>query len=175
VLLEYLEDAYPNTNSLLPEDPIDRARARIWIDHISKKILPTFFGLLQAQDLEKQEEAKGKLFEGLQKFTKELAPSSSGPYFFGDRFTIVDVALAPWALRVPPALKTFKNIEIPTSGGEGDVWNRFKEWTDAVVTRESVQRTTSDADRYLELYSKYANNTAQSEVAKATREGKPLP
>lgn len=175
VLLEYLEDAYPNTHSLLPEDPIDRAKARIWIDHIVKKILPAFFSVLQAEDLEKREEAKDRLFEGLQKFTKQPAPSSSGPYFFGDRYTIADIALTPWAFRIPLALKTFKNIEIPTSGGEGDVWSRFKEWTDAVVTRASVKRTTSDVEGYLEMYSRYADNTAQSEVAKATREGKPLP
>lgn len=175
VLLEYLEDAYPNTHSLLPQDPIDRAKARIWIDHIGKKILPVFFGVLQADNLEKREEAKGRLFEGLEKFAKQLAPSSSGPYFFGEKFTIVDVALAPWTLRIPTALKTFKNIEIPTSGGDNDVWTRFNEWSEAVSSRESVRKTTSDAERYLELYSKYADNTAQSEVAKAVREGKPLP
>jgi glutathione S-transferase len=127
VLLEYLEDAYPNTHPLLPEDPIDRAKARIWIDHIGKKINPAFFALLQAEDLEKREEAKVRLFDGLQKFTKQLAPSSTGPYFFGNLYTIVDIALTPWAFRMPQALKTFKNIEIPTSGGEDDVWSRFKE------------------------------------------------
>ena len=49
VILEYLEDISGPEVSLYPRDPFDRAVARLWIDHISKKIVPVFFRVLQAQ------------------------------------------------------------------------------------------------------------------------------
>ena len=46
--MEYLEDAFPQSTPLLPQDPVDRARVRLWIDHISRKIVSSFFRLFQA-------------------------------------------------------------------------------------------------------------------------------
>ena len=41
VLCELLEDAFPSYSpKLLPEDPTEKAYARIWIDYIGKAILP---------------------------------------------------------------------------------------------------------------------------------------
>ena len=49
VIMGYLEDISPNTTSLFPKDPMDKANARLWMDHIAKKICPVFFRVLQAQ------------------------------------------------------------------------------------------------------------------------------
>lgn len=141
VLFEYLEDAYPhatnpNAQSLLPADAIGRAKARIWVDHISKKIISAFYTFLQAQGEEEQEAGKKKLLDGLQTWVKAMAPSSSGPYFFGNQFTIVDIVLVPWVLRFSSVMRKYRNFELPTSGGEGDIWVRFKEWEDAATTRQ---------------------------------------
>jgi len=175
VLLEYLEDAYPNASPLLPKDAIGRAKVRLWVDHVSKKVIPAFYTFLQAQDAAGQDEGKKKLLDGLEKFVKAMSPSSSGPYFFGGQFTIADIVLIPWVLRFSSVMKRYRNFELPTSGGEGDVWTRFKQWEDAVLNRESVKRTSSQEDKYFDVYKRYAENTTQSEVAKATRAGQPLP
>lgn len=42
----------------------------------------------------------------------------------------------------------------------------------ACTSRDSVQDTTSDLVHYLQILERYANDTAQSEAAKATRQGK---
>jgi glutathione S-transferase len=180
VLLEYLDDAYPkteypNAEPLLPEDAIGKAKARIWIDHVGKKIIPAFFTFIQAQEKKDQDAGRDKLLEALAKFTKAMAPSSSGPYFFGSQFTNTDIVLAPWALRFRSVMKKYRNFEIPTEGGEDNIWARFKTWGDAVLSRESVKATVSDEERYIQVYKRYAENVTQSEVAKATRAGKPLP
>lgn len=109
--------------------------------------------------------------EGLEKFAKQLPPLSSGPYFFGEKYTLVDIVLTPWALNMP-VLKTLKDVDIPTSGGENDVWTRFKQWSDAVVSRDSVRRTSSDPERYLQHYARFAEHTTSSEISKAMKEGK---
>lgn len=180
VLLEYLEDAYPHSpnsgaHPLFPEDAIGKAKARIWVDHVSKKIIPAFYTFLQAQKTEEQEAGKAKLLEGLEIWVKAMAPLSSGPYFFGDQFTIVDIVLVPWVLRFSSVMRKYRNFELPTSGGEGDVWVRFRQWEEAATKRESVKVTTSDEEQYFHVYKRYAENTTQSEVAKATRGGKALP
>ena len=157
----------------MPSDAIDRAKARIWIDHISKKIIPAFYTFLQSQEKEQQDTGRDKLLSTLQTLIRAMAPATSGPYFFGKQFTLVDIALVPWILRFPSVLKKYRNFELPTQGTEE--WDRFKVWEDAVVHRESVKKTASDEEKYFHVYKRYAENTTQSEVAKATRAGKALP
>ena len=130
------------------------------MDHIGKKILPIYFAFIQAQDQEAQDAAREKLLQGVEKFAKALAPSEEGPYFFGSQFTIVDIALVPWVLRFSKALKKYRKFELPTEGGDENVWARFTAWQDASLSRESVKNTSSDEERYDELYKKYAGNTA---------------
>ncbi|TFY75954.1 hypothetical protein EWM64_g8056, partial [Hericium alpestre] len=50
VMLEFLEDAYPSHKpDLLPTDPLARAHARLWLDYITKSVVPANQRLLQAQ------------------------------------------------------------------------------------------------------------------------------
>jgi hypothetical protein len=61
-------------------------------------------------------------------------------------------------------------------GGEDeDVWNRWRSWLNAIQSRKSVQETTSEKEYYLPIYKRYADNVAQSELAKATRAGRGVP
>jgi glutathione S-transferase len=113
------------------------------------------------------------LLQGLEKLVNAMKPD--GPYFFGSQFTLVDVVLVPWILRLPSVMKKYRDFELPTEGGDNGVWSRFKQWEDAVVARDSVKSTASDEEKYFHVYKRYAENTTQSEVAKATRAKKALP
>ena len=107
-----------------------------------------------------------------------MAPAEKGPYFFGEQFTTVDIMLLPWVVRFSLVLKPYRDFELPRSSereGEEGVWERFAQWEDAALARKSVQRTISDSEKYIGVYKRYAENTTQSEVAKATRAGNPLP
>lgn len=135
VLCEFLEDAYPEHKPhLLPDDPYDRAFSRIWIDHISKNFLPAFFRLLQSQpeEKEKQDEARKDLYRAL----GTLAAKRKGPYFLGEEFGIVDVAIAPWVVRdyIITEHRAYKREDVP---------NGWKEWADLLEQRDSVKRTMS--------------------------------
>lgn len=67
-------------------------------------------------------------------------------------------------------------IPEPGQGGEDEkVWARWRTWLDALESRDSIKNTTSDREHYLPIYKRYADNTAQSELAKATRAGKGVP
>lgn len=167
VIMEYLEDIGGPEKALLPKDPFDRAIARLWMDHTSKKICPTFFKLMQEQDKSKQKDVEKQLLKSLTEFIEAM--DKTGPYFFGDFFSLVDIMLIPWLLRQPLILKEYKGFEIPSSGSS--TWDRWSKWLEACRNRKSVIQTTSEAEHYREILERYANNTAQSEAARTTRAG----
>ncbi|KJK66482.1 Fructosamine kinase [Aspergillus parasiticus SU-1] len=185
VILEYLEEAYPdNSPRLLPEDPYDRARVRIWIDYVTSRIIPAFHRFLQYQPKSGGEDPTADLerlrqeFLGhLKEWTREM--HVDGPFFLGDQITLPDLVLAPWAVRLW-VFDEYKSggLGIPAEGNGGEdelVWQRWRKWLKAVEDRRSVRETTSEKGYYLPVYKRYADNVAQSELAKATREGRGVP
>jgi glutathione S-transferase len=208
VICEYLDEAYADEDRygprLLPsssgssserEDDdvvLERARCRLWINHIVTKIVPGFYRLLQHTP-EKEysiEEARADFLKGLKDFAQEMLDSSGkktlgtaaaadGPWFLGSRFSLVDVMLAPWAKRLF-LIDHYKagGVGIPKKGERGkdeEVWARWERWFEAVVNRESVKATWSDDAKYIEAYKRYAEDTTQSQVGQATRQGRSLP
>lgn len=168
VIMEYLEDISDSKTSLLPSDPMDRAYARLWANHAAQKICPTFFRIILAQEKEKQKEAEKELLTALEEFVKAM--DTDGPFFFGTFFSLTDIMLIPWLLRQPVILKEYKDFEIPSSGSP--VWDRWSKWLEACKERKSVVETTSEPEQYRKTLERYANNTTQSEAAKATRAGR---
>ncbi|KAL4064249.1 glutathione S-transferase [Scleroderma yunnanense] len=167
ILLEFLEDAYPSYSpNLLPSDPYERAYERIWVDHIAKAIVPAWMRLLMAQpnEREKQDSARKELYEAQKRLLNEV----KGPYFAGEQFTLVDVAIAPWIVR---------DYVLAENRGYKweDVGNGWVKYAEALSSRDSVRRTTSDRDKHQATYDRYLRGEAQSEAAKAIRAGKPLP
>lgn len=183
IILEYLEEAYPNHKPhFLPQDPYEKARARIWIDYVTSRIIPSFHRFLQFQD--GQNTGSGEIdslrqeFLGhLKEWTREMHPD--GPFFLGQDIGLPDLVLAPWATRLW-IFDEFKQggLGIPAEGKGGedeDAWNRWRKWLAAIEARDSIKRTTSERRFYLPIYKRYADNTAQSELAKATRAGRGVP
>ncbi|TFK44944.1 glutathione-S-transferase [Crucibulum laeve] len=165
IICEFFEDAYPSYKpNLLPLDPFDRAIARIWLDHISKAVVPSFHRILQAQDVEKQAVAREELNEAFRKVAKEV----KGPYFFGLEFSLVDVAIAPWITRdyIIEENRGYKRSDV------SDVWVAY---TEEVLKRDSVIKTISLKEHYAEIYGRYLRDEAQSEAAKAIRAGRVIP
>lgn len=102
-----------------------------------------------------------------------------GPFFLGRDIGLPDLVLAPWAIRLW-IFDEFKQggLGIPSEGQGGEneaVWNRWRKWLAAVEQRDSIRQTTSEREFYLPIYKRYADNTAQSELAKATRAGRGVP
>jgi len=105
----------------------------------------------------------------LKEFTEEM--DKEGPYFYGKEISLVDLVIAPWAVRLWIFDEFKGGLEIP----EGKVWDRWREWLGAVQKRASVMETLSEREHYLPIYQRYAEDRAQSELAKATREGRGVP
>ncbi|CAI7607584.1 unnamed protein product [Penicillium bialowiezense] len=179
VILEYLEDAYPNHGPrFLPEDPYERARARIWIDYVTSRIIPSFHRFLQYQAADASDADAGldqtrqEFLSHLKVWTQEMHPD--GPFFLGENISLPDLVLAPWAVRLWVFDEFKGGLRIP-DGSDRAVWERWAKWLAAIESRKSIRETTSDTEHYLPIYKRYADNTAQSELAKATRSGRGVP
>ncbi|KAH8168582.1 hypothetical protein LIA77_11846 [Sarocladium implicatum] len=176
IICEFLDEAYGSgSESLLPKGVYERSRARLWINHISTRIVPAFYKLLQHTP-EKPfslDDARAELHKHLRSFTSEM--SSDGPWFYGDTFSMVDIALAPWAKRLW-LIDYYKEggTGIPAVDGD-EVWGRWKKWMQAVTQRKSVLETCSSDERYILAYKRYAEDKTNSEVGQATRAGGALP
>ncbi|KAF3219337.1 hypothetical protein TWF192_008237 [Orbilia oligospora] len=192
VLMEYVDDI--SEKKLLPEDPKQKAYSRLWADHISRNIVPTFYRYLQAQEVEKQAEY-GKEFEKQVSFPTAVligpnlgtkypalmhvdsqvntlleAADPKGPFFAGTKLSFVDVMVAPWILRCPRVLQPYRGWQPPSED------SRFSRYISALESERSVKVTTSDEELYLDSYERYAENRPNtSQVAKAINEGRGLP
>jgi glutathione S-transferase len=97
-----------------------------------------------------------------------------GPYFRGAEPSLTDFILAPWAVRLW-IFDHFKGgLGIPEDEDE-KVWERWGRWVSAMEGRKSISETTSEREHYLPIYQRYADDEAQSELAKATRSGRGVP
>jgi len=164
VLNEFLEDEFPDSKPLLPKDSLERARIRLWIDHLAKKFTSAYFRTVQAQEKHKQEEALGELVAALKMYMDQV----KGPWFSGEEFSLADITIAPW-------IKRISNIEEHRGFKDELIGGRWPEYRKLIKERPSVCKTLSDDQYYEEIFQRYLRNEAQSEAAKATRAGKPLP
>lgn len=100
VICEFLEEAYPDHGPrLLPADPYDRARTRIWTDFVTSRIIPSFHRFLQFQpmsDGEGLEEVRREFVGKWRELVEEM--DAKGPFFLGEEPGLLDFVVAPWAV-----------------------------------------------------------------------------
>jgi glutathione S-transferase len=90
VICEYIEETQGGAK-LHPQDPLDRAEHRAWME-FGSAILGELWGLETTTD--------PKIFESKRqaiaaKFARVEAALGAGPFFAGDRFSLVDAVFAP--------------------------------------------------------------------------------
>ncbi|KAK4649053.1 uncharacterized protein QC761_115560 [Podospora bellae-mahoneyi] len=184
IVCEYLDEQYNSGTKLLPWDPYERARARLWVNFVEKKLVAGWYRLMQhTPDKPYSLEGVRKEFlENLKTFVREMDEEGEG-WFSEGGFGLVDVSFLPWAGRLW-LIDHYKEggVGIPKreerqglEEGERKVWERWARWYEAVMGRETVRGTWSEREEYIGVYKRYAEDQTGSEVGKATREGRALP
>lgn len=88
--------------------------------------------MAQPNEPEKQDIARKELYEAQKKLLNEV----KGPYFFGQQFTLADIAITPWVVR--------DHILVEYRGyRREDVGNGWVKYAEALSGRDSVLKTTS--------------------------------
>ncbi|PON57366.1 S-crystallin [Parasponia andersonii] len=93
VILEYIDETWPNGPRFLPEDPYKRAKVRFWAGFFQQQVYETMFLVLKT-DGETQERAITQLFEKLEVLEdgmKDLFPD--GTPFDGKNVGLLDILL----------------------------------------------------------------------------------
>jgi glutathione S-transferase len=156
VVNEYLEEVFPKP-ALLPTEPAKRAVARIWIDWANTRFVPAFGALLRAQNTGDQGSAHRDLGEHLGHFEREGLGkfSGSGPFFFGDRPTLVDFTLHPWFERWS-ALEHYRGVSIPKE------LERVTRWKGELAKLDAVKGESNVTSYYVERYARHAAPSKQA-------------
>ena len=162
IINEYLEESFPERR-LLPDDPSKRANARIWIDFDNTKFVPVFYKLLLAQESSLQKILVAQMTERLVFLDQEgFSSASKGPYWFGQKLSLVDLSLYPHFERFP-VLTEYRGMNIPRS------CQHLRAWLDVMRERSSAVVTAHEPGFHIEAYLQYANGTASGTTAKDMR------
>jgi glutathione S-transferase len=182
VICDYLNEEYSDETkygpNLYPADAYQRARCRLWIDHICTKMVPGFYKFLQHTPEKDYSiaEARASFLGHIKTLVEQM--DENGPFFLGGALSMVDVMLAPWAKRLF-LIDHYKPGGLGSPAGQGGdeaaLWARWARWYTAVCDEPSVKGTWSSEEEYIKAYRRYAEDTTQSEVGQATRKGDRLP
>lgn len=168
VCIEYVDEAFETGKHLMPKDPYERAKCRIWSDFISKKIVPFYYQMLVKDDESDREDAKEMIRKSMIELSLEM--DSEGPFFGGKTFGLVDIMLVPYTIRLC-VLKHYRSFELP----EDSSFDRIRKWMKSAHAHESVIKTRAKEADLIDYYKRYADNIIDSQVANAVRKGIGLP
>ena len=128
VITEYLDEiAEPRMH---PEEPLERAYHRAWIELISAGLVNTY-NLMVAKDEDAARAAANSVREKLARLAAQLG---EGPYFSGAHFSLVDAAAAPMFQRLQWC-ENIRSLQI------FDGHPKLATWRDTLLARPSVQNS----------------------------------
>ena len=152
VICEYLEDTQPNP--LHPADPLQRARHRAWME-FGSAILSDVWGFETGKDAATVA-AKAAALKA--KFERIEASLGEGPYFAGERFSLVDAVFGP----------VFRYFDVFDTIIDHDIFSetpKVRAWRQALAARPSVRDAVpaDSPDRlrgFLEAHDAYLHRLA---------------
>ncbi|CAN6220974.1 unnamed protein product [Urochloa humidicola] len=129
IILNYLDDAFPNAKALLPSDPYARAQSRFWAAY-SDKVFELGNKLWKLKG-DAVAQAKEELVQVLKNLDGELGAKE---FFGGEEFGFVDVAVVafmPWL----PSFGRYGGFSVEETAP------RLAEWGRRCGERESVAKS----------------------------------
>ncbi|KAE9594473.1 hypothetical protein Lal_00001209 [Lupinus albus] len=143
-IVEYIDEAWNNTNSLMPSDPYKRSQNRFWGDFIDKNVYSIGKRVWTVKG-EEQELGKKQFIECLKKLEEELGDNK---YFGGENFGYVDVALVPFTSWFY-TYETFGNLSIEAQ------CPKLVAWANRCIEKESVAKSLPHPHKIYEFALEY--------------------
>ncbi|KAJ3678157.1 hypothetical protein LUZ60_001960 [Juncus effusus] len=140
IIVQYIEEAWPEKTPLLPSDPYQRAQARFWADFVDKKVYDCGTRLWKTKGEEK-EAAKKEFIEILQILESELGDRK---YFGGETFGYVDVAFVPFTA-------WFHSYETEAGFSVEESAPKISTWAKRCGERESVKKHLYEKEKVYEF------------------------
>tara|TARA_B100000482_G_C12510039_1_gene260086 strand:- start:116 stop:721 length:606 start_codon:yes stop_codon:yes gene_type:complete len=152
IINEYLDEKYTSI-PMMPEEPVERAKARIWMDYCTNKYLTLSRKLLVDHGNEElQRENKKKMKESLIYIEKEcFEKNANGPFWLGNNISLVDLHYAPFFERFG-AFKELFGVEWP------EECIKISNWWSAIQKRDSYKMTVLPTEEHVDLYRSIMQN-----------------
>ena len=152
IINEYLDEKYKSI-PMMPEEPVERAKARIWMDYCTNKYLTLSRKLLVDHGNEElQTENKKKMKESLIYIEKEcFEKNANGPFWLGNNISLVDLHYAPFFERFG-AFKELFGVEWP------EECIKISNWWSAIQKRDSYKMTVLPTEEHVDLYRSIMQN-----------------
>ena len=129
VINEYIDEINPP--ALHPADPLQRAINRAWIEFASG-LLVSQYEMMTAKDTANFDSKCDEIRAKLAQFEAQLP--AAGVFFNGERFSLVEAAIAPLFMRLNILEQHIPGVKFITSP-------RLAAWRDAMISRPSVQHS----------------------------------
>jgi len=143
VISEYIDEVYPP--SLHPLNPLDKAKNRAWIEFTS----PLYMGTFNLMMAKTQEEVDAAIEDMNDKLATLEAEKKNQPWFNGEDFSLVDIAMAPYFVRANFYKEHF-NLDLLKD------FPKMQAWSEALLARPTV------ADSVVEGFDKMLLGRMQS-------------
>jgi len=147
VLIQFFADLAPESD-LLPQAPLGKARVRFFLDTVSNKIQPSVTRWAIGSG------SYEAFFEALDAIQDQLPPVEEGKYIFGDKFTLADIAVAPFLgrsllIQLKNGIGKFDKEEAKRGWElfQGPKYERIRQYIDDIVARPSWQSTFDEVRR----------------------------
>ncbi|CAI9779340.1 unnamed protein product [Fraxinus pennsylvanica] len=149
IIVEYINDAWNNSSSILPSNPHDRALARFWAAYIDDK------ELREASTAEARKEIIGRIYEGSVLLEETFVKYDGGkPFFGGDNVGYLDIALGSldialgslmgWvkATEVISGVKFLDELKTPGLAG----------WAEKICSHNAFKEVLPETQMLVEIY-----------------------
>ncbi|CAM6128835.1 unnamed protein product [Calypogeia fissa] len=147
VILEYLEEAFPEKVPLMPKDAFGKSQVRFWTDYVYQIFSKVSAGLRAQPGSPAKLATAGASATFLKTLDGAMTKfSAAGPFFMGDKFGYLDVVAAPFC----------STLGVISALGGGPIPGpeelpRFYKWVEAVKVHPSVSSTLPSGDETLEF------------------------
>jgi glutathione S-transferase len=122
VIDEYLEEKYPEV-PLLPKDPLERSRVRIWIDYCNTRLQRAGGNIAHEYEVEK---STAELKQYLETLNREM----QGREYIAGEYSLADITYIPFFVR----RERYKAVI-------GDTLPHLKSWMERLLSRPLVRAT----------------------------------
>jgi glutathione S-transferase len=158
---EYLDATFGGGKLVNRDDPYEVAHQQIWCAHCTDRVQKKFYQALVAQDEETQKSATEQFLDECRALARAM--KDGGPYFNGKKFSLVDVALAPFWQRIVTVGPHYFGLTLPSDEPE---FQRLETWWQEVKTRPSIANTIVCNPRLIASYQDYFKGVATSDAAR---------
>ncbi|KIY53488.1 hypothetical protein FISHEDRAFT_63328 [Fistulina hepatica ATCC 64428] len=149
VLVEFIADLYPDS-PVVPKTPLERARARFFIDAVSNKFVSPWLATWM------HGASSESVFAGIEAIQSLL----KGKYALGDQLTIADIVILPFIARMELSLRdnvgTFtveEGKQMHEKYKNDPKYARFRQYAADMKSRESFVKTWHE-DYVAKVYAK---------------------